>query len=341
MSFQIMQQPESGLDLLLGQLGGGLGQGINQALTQFYQQKQAEEEEKKLLKQGYTPLAARLYKGATEGGKTEITKQFLEELARGGPGILSSLTENSPRASSPKIDEIISEEIIPQDEGLTPRERAKREEGRFAKQLDKYGEIENRANSLGQEKIRIDRLQELNKSGQLPTNLGRLNVSLKSGNLIVPFASSPEAQEFVKIVNDFLSGAKDTFGSRVTNFEINTFLKRLPNLLNSEQGRDRVLRQMEIINELNQLHTQGILDEVEKAGGVRKIDLDRARAKSNQINKEKEKLLKKEYEEGESFLKDSSKMKVLNREMAQNILSEAKGDKEMARKIAKKRGYEF
>lgn len=341
MSFQVMQQPESGLDLLLGKLGGGIGQGLGQSIQQFYEKKDAEREEKKLQAQGYSPLAAKLYRGATEGGKTEITRQFLEELARGGGGSLTSLTPQSPTAGTPSVEEIIDEEVIPDDRGLTAKERAKREEGRFSKQLDKFEELDKRSTSLDQEKIRIDRLKELNKTGELPTGLGRLNVSLKSGNLILPFAASPEAQEFTKIVNDFLSGAKDTFGARVTNFEINTFLKRLPNLLNSEEGRERVLRQMEIINELNQLHTHGVLEQVEKAGGVRKIDLDRARARANKAIKSQEKALTEEYTSGESFLKDLSKEKFLDKSQAASILREAKGDREMARKIAKKRGFNF
>lgn len=327
MSFVMLPQQETALGSLGQSLGTGVAQGLQQQLSQFHQEKKLKETEDTFKQQGYPEDLAKLAAAATTGGQTEVLKQLLEMRQRGP--MLEEQIKETPHGIDFEAEE---------DVGLTPKEKIKREEGRFSKQSEKYGELSDRASKYQQEQMRLQRLQELNENNVLPKGLGRLNVNLKSGELILPFASSPDSQEFVKIVNDFLAGAKDTFGARVTNFEVNRFLRRLPSLLNTEEGRRRVLRQMEIINQLNSLHNQGILDEFDSAGGVRKVDFDVASRRSRKKIEDQVKELQKEYVTGKSAQQKEQK---LTSEIAQEILKEAKGDRELARKIAKKRGYEF
>ena len=325
MSFVVLPQQETALGSLGESLGVGVAQGLQQQLSEFHQQKKMQETEDTFKRQGYPEDLAKLAAAATTGGQTEVLKQLLEMRQR--TPFFQEREEISPRGIE-----------IEEDVGLTPGEKVKREEGRFAKQSEKYGDLSEKTSKLGQEQIRLQRLQELNEGGDLPRGLGRLNVNLKSGELILPFASSADSQEFVKIVNDFLSGAKETFGARVTNFEVNRFLRRLPSLLNTEEGRRRVLRQMEIINQLNTLHNQAILDEFDSRGGVRKIDFDVASRNARKKIEDQVKGLQKEYVTGR---RAEEKEKSLTQDIALEILREAKGDREKARKIARKRGYEF
>ena len=331
MSFVMLPKQETALSSLGESLGTGVAQGLQQQLSQFHQEKKMKETEDTFRRQGYPENLAKLAAAATTGGQTEVLKHHLEMLQRS-----PSLSETFQEEIGPRGEKV--EERITDDVGLTPKEKIKREEGRFAKQSEKYGELSDKASKLDQEQIRLQRLQELNENDNLPRGMGRINVNLKSGELVLPFAASPDSEEFVKIVNDFLSGAKETFGSRVTNFEVNRFLKRLPSLLNTEEGRRRVLRQMEIINQLNQLHNQAVLDEFDQAGGVRKVDFDVAQRNARKRIEDQVKELQKEYVTGR---KTEEKETSLSREIAQEILKEAKGDRELARKIAKKRGYEF
>lgn len=334
MSFTVGQPKQSGLGLVLGQLGAGIGAGATQSigerLQSHFQEKKIESLANKFKAQGYPEDLARLAAAATTGGQTEVLKQVLETRQRGISSIKDSLSEDI----SPS-EEFIHEDL---DKGLIPKEKFRREEGRFAKQSDKYSDFSEKSNKLHQEQMRLQRLQELNEGGNLPKGLGRINVNLKSGELVLPFAASEDAQEFGKIVNDFLAGAKDTFGARVTNFEVNRFLRRLPSLLNSEEGRRRVLRDMEIINQINTLYNQAILDEFDERGGVRKVDLDVAERAARKKIDPLIKKLQKEYVSGQQEEKKESK---ITQDIAQDILREAKGNKELARKIAKKRGYEF
>ena len=193
------------------------------------------------------------------------------------------------------------------DQGLTPSERVRRQESRYKTQTKQYEEAQDRSNDFSQEGIKIERLESLNNSDKLPQGLGRVNVNLKNGELRFPFASNPETQEFIKVMNDFLVGAKGTFGARVTNFEVDRFLRRLPSLLNTKEGREAVLHQMRIINEINQLQTQGIVDAFDEAGGVRRLDYDEAARRSHKKNREQLNALKKLYVTGEKELDSLSK----------------------------------
>jgi len=64
----------------------------------------------------------------------------------------------------------------------------------------------------------------------------------------------------------------------------------LPSLLNSPEGKTRVLRDLQIINQLNQMHASGIQEIFEEAGGTDKIPYSTAeqRYKKKYADKEKE-----------------------------------------------------
>lgn len=149
-------------------------------------------------------------------------------------------------------------------------------------------EMQNKLGALEQEDIRFGRLEELFKPEMEHKFPSALSVSLftKNGQLNDKAAAllSPEAQESVKLITDELSGAKDTFGARVTNFDIATYLKKLPSLLNTAEGRRRVLRDLKLMNQINKDHIEGVLDVVDRYGGPGGISLSKA-----------ERIFKKEY----------------------------------------------
>lgn len=301
--FQVLPQ-NPGFGQQLGQqLGAGIGAGINQGISQrlesFQKNQQATNLEKSYIARGMSPQLAALAAAATTGGQTEAFKLAFEELQRGGhqqrPSQMMGSQEKEPI------------ETPEEDIGLTPKEKIRREEGRYKAQLPKYEELQTKTSNLQQEDIKLKRLQELNKENNLPKGLGRVNVDFKSGGLTLPFAASPDSQEFVKIMNDFLSGAKDTFGARVSNFEVNSFMRRLPSLLNTSEGRERVLQQMSIINEINRLHSDSVLEEIDKRGGVRKIDLDTAEKIARKKIKPEIDALKNEYVRQNNAIKSESK----------------------------------
>src|SRR5690606_32286898 len=75
-----------------------------------------------------------------------------------------------------------------------------------------------------------------------------------------------ETQSFIKTLQDFTVAAKDSFGARVTNFELDQFMRRLPQLLNSPEGRDLIIQQMKLVNEADKLESQSIINTLQHYG---------------------------------------------------------------------------
>lgn len=172
------------------------------------------------------------------------------------------------------------------------RENVKLNEPKLLELYEKLDALEN-------QDTQFQRLEELSQSDKLPSRFS-VAAFAPSGEL-GPKASallSPEAQEFVKLITDQISGAKEFFGSRVTNYDLQTFLKRLPSLLNSPEGRQRVLRDLRLVNEGNRLLYGGILEEYEQAGGSDKITHSTAYGRARNRLDPQLKALRNEYIRG-------------------------------------------
>lgn len=225
-----------------------------------------------LINAGLPEETAKLYQGvaenATTGGLSEIVKTAVDlakrtNVGKGLPG------EEMNSEEDRELNDILAH----QDEGTTPAEKIKRESERFKIGQPIRQEAGTKLRGFSRDKERLGVLESLNKSEKLPKDFGLLNVD-QGGNLRLPFAASPEAQRFVKTLNEFSASAKDTYGARVTNFDLAQFMKRFPTLLNSEEGRKQILDQMKIVNEINQVYYKNLQDVFSKAGGARKIDSD-------------------------------------------------------------------
>ena len=145
----------------------------------------------------------------------------------------------------------------------------------------KLEEIGDKLDSYEQSGLRFDRLNNLFSPAldeKFPPAL-LAGAFTKDGELrpTAQASLSPEAQEAVKLVTDEIRGAKDTFGARVTNFDASTYLKTLPGLLNTAEGRRKVLRDLRIMNKINQDQANGILDVVDRYGGPSKISISKAK----------------------------------------------------------------
>jgi hypothetical protein len=238
----------------------------------------------------YGKDAADLYKNAPIGGKTEILKNLIEGGQRGmnveeSLGLRPNLPqETSPSEELEPIDTPKKAPAIDYDKRKTPAERSRSQENRYKINLPLYMQSQEKRQSYNEMDDRLNILDEL--SPQIGT-LERLNINPLSGDLIIPAAGSPEAQRFVKTINDFTTLAKATYGSRVTNFDLQQFMRRLPTLANSEEGRRQIIQQMKIINEINRAYEDSLASVFEDHGGIRNIDFDIAKSLAEKQSKSK------------------------------------------------------
>ena len=87
-------------------------------------------------------------------------------------------------------------------------------------------------------------------------------------------ALTTDAQEIEKLSNDFVKGAKDIYGSRLTNADLAQFMKTVPNLMQSPEGILRVIQNLQTFNEMKRVRYETMRDIVNENGGYSPIDLD-------------------------------------------------------------------
>ncbi len=260
----------------------------------------ADSENYNKIKEAFGPKFADIWISTGQGERTALTKAAIEARSRGidldqilggtSEGSSKGIQDTKRKYTQENPEEKAFQELediqASQDQGLLPSEKVSRGKERYATGLKEYQEASTKLRGMTRDKERLGILENLNKSDKLPKNLGRLNVD-KEGNLKLPYLGSTQAQNYVKVLNEFSSGAKDTFGSRVTNFDLAQYLKRYPTLLNTKDGRRQLLEQMKIVNQINSIYYKNLKNVYDRAGGARSIDADVAERLAEQISETK------------------------------------------------------
>lgn len=257
---------------------------LDQQLTQQKSTGNLEEDlqRKEIMTKYFGPEVSEIYGTLTEGGKTKFTevlldgklrgmdlketfKEFIEKNPQEAIETLTPATQQVPKGESPVPMQESTEEFqfpeIPAPTDLTPKELPKYKMNLRKENAPLFQEATTQLRGLEKIENDLNQLDKLNQTGKLPNGIGRFLVD-REGN-IRPLAQvlglvPPQAERFVKIVNDFTTKAKDSYGARVTNFELDRFMKRLPTLLNSEEGRSAILKQMQITNAIDRLYNDAI-----------------------------------------------------------------------------------
>lgn len=251
---------------------------------------------------------ADLWGRLTTGGQTEFAKMLVDQIARNQFKPVEERADFS--AVTPEGTFAVREEVgpaLPQEETFkwpmvdvfedrTPKERATLKSDLLKLNNVEIKEINKKLQTSRGNLMRYEQLERLNDSKKLPEGLENANINWTTGEIRFPKFANAETQQYVKTVMDFMSTAKDSFGARVTNFEVGLFLKRLPTLANTEEGRRVILKQMQAIEKLNVLHEQSIR-EVYDHYGTQKIDRASAERIAEDYRADEQKSLLKEFAE--------------------------------------------
>lgn len=117
----------------------------------------------------------------------------------------------------------------------------------------------------------IRSMTQVNDGGYLPDGIEKMLIIDPATGDIRPTAQllkiqNPQTELYVKNLKQWLKGAKDFFGARVTNFDVSSFMAQLPGLLNTEQGRRLILKQMQYVNDLEAIHNNTLNEGLKKYG---------------------------------------------------------------------------
>lgn len=254
---------------------------------------------------------ADLYGNLSQGGRTSFANMFIENLQRGSlgqPQQPQSLDEivgqpqpqqqpfQQPQAQPPEqvIEQASEEFVFPEVslfEGLVPKEKVQREKELFNANAKDYNDLAQKVKSAKNDGMRVELLERYNNSGKLPEGMEKLNINWKTGDIRFPALANAETQAFVKTINDFTVKAKETFGARVTNFELQSFMRRLPTLANSPEGRRLIISQMKSMSDLDRLEKES-LKTVYDQYGLRGIDAQKAENIAEQMRAPEEERIK-------------------------------------------------
>jgi hypothetical protein len=149
----------------------------------------------------------------------------------------------------------------------------------------------------------FERMEELEKEGKLDTP-GYLEFLQRSG-LDIPALMNPGTEEFNKIAANFLRDAKAYYGGRVTNYEMEQFLKTIPNLSQSPEGRKRVIANLKNLARAKTERYQAYKDIKQHNKGVIPVDIgeqveDRIDTRMDHLAAQFKKDLAKKVPEGQN-----------------------------------------
>lgn len=236
----------------------------------------------------FGPTAAKVWEASPTGGRTELLKTMLDAKIRGDDveKLLSGMQiqdGESPEMINAAAQSAVTGEFkypkIDTFADLKPSERPHHRENLRKENIPIFNEAVKGIKAAETEDRYVNILDDINESGDLPEGLGRI--------IINPFTKMPfgvaelagmvnaATQRWIKTINDFTTRAKDSFPGRVTNFDLQTFMARLPGLLNTYEGRKVILQQMKIAGKINSLYDTALRD-VYQHYGADKITVEQA-----------------------------------------------------------------
>ncbi len=158
---------------------------------------------------------------------------------------------------------------VPADFLKSPQVRQKEREFEQSERKIYLGEtkayrdaVEKKAASMRNIKQAIGEMKKLNDSGKLLSPLYLKGLKL-FGLDDVSALKNPESEQYQKLETQFFGPAKDIFGGRVTNYEFGNFVKSIPTLMNSAEGRRRIFNDFLILEKAANLEAD-ILQDVMK-----------------------------------------------------------------------------
>lgn len=284
-----------------------------QEKQQAFQNQFAEEESYKKIEEVFGKKFADIWKSSPVGGRTELLKHGIDSKLRGldVDSLLGttqspistnqnvSKTSDVPQMKNGKVSKDFDwPDFKKEPTGFTPKEWKDERKVWRKENSPIFLENKNKLQNSKRDKIAIKKLDKLNETRKVGEGFERTLINPSTGE---PFGiaqitgqMSPETQEWIKETARFQNRAKDAFGSRVTNFDLVSYMKQFPGLLNTYEGRKRILRMMDINNELDQLY-ENALEKIYQHYSLNGIPMEEADNLAQSMIKEESERLSQEY----------------------------------------------
>lgn len=174
------------------------------------------------------------------------------------------------------MDKAIAREQKSKEAALSREFREKessaiRKENAFKQTAKLREEVQNLEKGAIDSDMRLGKLYNLAKKGNLVHPL--TYSALKKVGLDLPAFMNADTQQFDELVTNFLRDAKNIFGSRVTNYEMSTFIKSIPSLQNTDAGKMKIIKNLKIYNAATKLRAQEMRKIIKENKNIPPLDL--------------------------------------------------------------------
>lgn len=110
---------------------------------------------------------------------------------------------------------------------------------------------------------------------------------LRKINMDIPALLNTESQEYIKYQQEYLTGVKEALGSQISAWEVEQYMKKIPTLENTDQGKRAIFRNQKIENEARGALVKAYDEILAENGGNRPRDIEsQAKARADAIKKE-------------------------------------------------------
>lgn len=210
--------------------------------------------------------------GSISGQAPLQTEQAEQSLETAQPQQSKSFAEllRNPRLKPEHRLQI--EKMAQQERQFQTKESAKERREAFAQSKETRKKTHEAAHAARQDIRDLDRMGELEKEGKLDTP-GYVEFLKRSG-LDIPALMNPGSEEFNKTAANFMRNAKTYLGSRISNFELDQFLKTIPSLSQSPEGRKRVISNLKYVARSALSYNDALNEIIKENKGVPPLDLD-------------------------------------------------------------------
>lgn len=93
----------------------------------------------------------------------------------------------------------------------------------------------------------LDQMDQLAKKGKMIGPIG--NSIMQKLGLPIGILNNPDSEQFDKLSQELMKNITGTYGSRILQTEVVSFMKSIPTLMNSPEGQKRLIKQWKILNE--------------------------------------------------------------------------------------------
>jgi hypothetical protein len=133
-------------------------------------------------------------------------------------------------------------------------------------------EISRDYQSAQSEDLRLNRMEKLSEKGDLSTPL--MVKALETIGLPLGVLGNPDTEEYAKLESDFVRDVSKIFPGQIRVFEIQAYLKTIPGLMNSPEGRKAIIKNRKLINEAKEIKYDEYKKILKENGGKKPRNLD-------------------------------------------------------------------